>query len=238
MSYTYLQEQGEESSVASFSDIPQFVLSRLNLTAGKSYCNGSATESCRASQSGMTCGPLMGNLGAEKSMSCAEGSPAKTLAAEDSVKESQGKEADYGRIKRESLARWNHHLRSWKTHQFLLAGGLESFSETWPKWGMMQNGECWGRDISEHGICVKESGWWLPTPGKNEFNGSTTKRFIGSPEFRGTKMSEGLRTCKTDPAYLTPCFAEYAMGWPIMWTALAPLETDRFRQWLNSHGKH
>ena len=33
MSYTFLLEQGAESSAASFADIPAFVLSRLNLTS-------------------------------------------------------------------------------------------------------------------------------------------------------------------------------------------------------------
>lgn len=29
---------------------------------------------------------------------------------------------------------------------------------------------------------------------------------------------------------------EWAMGWPITWARLKPLETDRFRQWLEQHG--
>ncbi len=36
---------------------------------------------------------------------------------------------------------------------------------------------------------------------------------------------------------LNPNWVEWLMGWPIEWTALKPLETDRFRQWWNSHGK-
>ena len=48
MSYTFLQEQGEESSAESFSDIPASVLSRLNLTAAASCSNASGTESCQS----------------------------------------------------------------------------------------------------------------------------------------------------------------------------------------------
>jgi hypothetical protein len=29
---------------------------------------------------------------------------------------------------------------------------------------------------------------------------------------------------------------EWLMGWPIGWTGLQPLETDKFQQWLRSHG--
>lgn len=55
MSYTYLQEQGEESSAGSFSDIPQSVLSRLSLTAGKScFSNDSEMDTYPSSLSGMT----------------------------------------------------------------------------------------------------------------------------------------------------------------------------------------
>ena len=37
MSYTFLQEQEVVSSVESFLDIPQYVLSRLNLTVVTSF---------------------------------------------------------------------------------------------------------------------------------------------------------------------------------------------------------
>jgi hypothetical protein len=34
----------------------------------------------------------------------------------------------------------------------------------------------------------------------------------------------------------TPLNYEWLMGWPIGWTALEPLATDRFRRWLEQHG--
>jgi len=36
--------------------------------------------------------------------------------------------------------------------------------------------------------------------------------------------------------YLSPMWTEWLMGWPIGWTDLKPLETDKFRKWLRSHG--
>jgi hypothetical protein len=36
---------------------------------------------------------------------------------------------------------------------------------------------------------------------------------------------------------LNPTFREWLMGWPIDWTAKRPLETDKFQEWLRSHGK-
>lgn len=35
---------------------------------------------------------------------------------------------------------------------------------------------------------------------------------------------------------LNPTWVEWLMGWPIGWTALEPLEMDRFREWSKQHG--
>ncbi len=35
---------------------------------------------------------------------------------------------------------------------------------------------------------------------------------------------------------LNPNWVEWLMGWPIGWTDLKPLETDKFRQWCEKHG--
>jgi hypothetical protein len=43
---------------------------------------------------------------------------------------------------------------------------------------------------------------------------------------------------ETQPKHLNPPWVEWLMGWPLGWTDLKPLETDKFQQWLNSHGKH
>ena len=42
---------------------------------------------------------------------------------------------------------------------------------------------------------------------------------------------------KTQPNHLNPTWVEWLMGWPLGWTDLNPLETDKFQQWQNSHGK-
>lgn len=36
---------------------------------------------------------------------------------------------------------------------------------------------------------------------------------------------------------LNPPWVEWLMGWPLGWTACAPLEMDKFRAWLSAHGK-
>jgi hypothetical protein len=37
---------------------------------------------------------------------------------------------------------------------------------------------------------------------------------------------------------LNPMWVEWLMGWPLGWTDLKPLETDRFQKWQGEHGKH
>ena len=238
MSYTYLSDAGAECLAASFSGIPPYVLSRLNLSAEKSYCNGSGTESCQSSQSGTTFEHSMESHGAEKSTSCAAGFPAKTSVLLGQGGASEGPEADCGPKWPESFAKLDRNTSSWRIRQLWLFEALDVSLATWPKWGMMHDGECWDAETPEGCTNAIESGYLhLPTLGKQEYKGSSQKRFIGSLDFRGAKMSEGLRTCKTDPIYLHPDFAEKAMNWPIMWSGLVPLETGSVQQWLNSHGK-
>lgn len=65
----------------------------------------------------------------------------------------------------------------------------------------------------------------LPTVTANEHKGTSRNRYVGSKHFRGSKMSEGLRTTSTDPIYLDPSFAEIVMGFPAGWTDLEHSET-------------
>ena len=36
--------------------------------------------------------------------------------------------------------------------------------------------------------------------------------------------------------YLKPLVTEWLMGWPLGWTALEPLEMDKYQKWLDEHG--
>ena len=57
---------------------------------------------------------------------------------------------------------------SWvKTAPFSFLEDSEPFSETWPRWGTMQNGECWGRMTPEPRTSEIGSGL-LPTPRASE----------------------------------------------------------------------
>lgn len=239
MSYTFLQEQGEESSVASFSDIPACVLSRLNLTAGKSCCNGSGTESCHDSPSGMMSGHSMESRGEEGLMLCAEGSHARTSLLEVPRRQ-DCLEREAGFISKCGvwLAKLCPDTFLWKTPQPFLFEELEQSLETWPRWGTIVGGACFPLEMLAHDTSVRGC-LSFPT-----VTASWAGRGPGlSNNMDKMRMSEKctLNTLATITEFgwrWPAVLCEKMMMWPVRWTALAPLETARFRRWLNSHGKH
>lgn len=76
----------------------------------------------------------------EISISSAEASPARTSASQEMAQVWQESGRDYGPSSRGLLARFNPATRSWKTSQLCFIEGLETFSETWPRSGMMRSG--------------------------------------------------------------------------------------------------
>lgn len=230
MSYTFLLDAGEESSAESFSGIPASVLSRLSLTAERCSCNGSAMEPCQGSPSGMTCEPSMETHGGEKLILSAGASPARTLAAPEKEPESKEAGAGCGARWPGSFAKYDRDSRLWRIRQLWLFEGLEESLATWPRWGLMLDGECWELPTQERIIKENESGYW-PTPsgvrGRGHGVGAISEWGGSSNPFRGT----------SDRNLRCPGFEEWMMGWPASWTALTPLGMDKFQQWLNSHGR-
>lgn len=202
MSYTFLREQGEESSAECFSDIPASVLSRLNLTGGKSCSNASEMESCQSSQSGTMCEPSTVNPGEEKSMSSAEVSRVRTSAKVGSGLESTDQKADSGGRWHESFAKWHHQSCSWKIRQLWLFEGLDESLETWPKWGLMLGGECWELSmpfgLREYRLSITnvlEYSLRLPTP---TVCGNYNRK--GASETSGDGLATALRRLPTPTA--------------------------------------
>ena len=237
MSYTYLLEQGEESSAASFLDIPQSVLSRLNLIAGKSCCKGSGTESCQSFQSGMMSPPSTELRGGEKLMSSAEDSRAKTSQLLGGGLELKANEAGFGQKWPESLAKYDPNSRSWRTAQCLLFEDLGESLETFPNWGMMRGGECWAQTILEQGIKGRGFGL-LGTPlarmWKNRKWWNRSKPMSNLDELPATnpEMYGHLAGKQMSLTWL-----EHHMIFPLGWTDLVPLGIHKFQEWLRSHSE-
>ena len=88
---------------------------------------------------------------------------ALTSVQQEKEQESRESTQDSGRKWQEWFAKYDQDSSSWKTPQGSLLGDLESFSETWPKSGMMQNGKCSEQTMSVLPTEGRGSGSW-PTP--------------------------------------------------------------------------
>lgn len=181
--------------------------------------------------SGLTCEPSTATLGADESMSSPLGSPASRSASLASARASATSATD-GLTRLGSLAKYDRATRSWKTCQVSLTQDTsDECSVTWPTSGSMRRGVCSPLEPLEHTICAHASGF-MPTPTKCDHKGSGRLRLE-----RGA--NNNLRDWfKIKWRFLYPPVAvvEYLMGLPIGWTALAPLETHKFRSWLRAHG--
>ena len=238
MSYTFLLEQGEESSAESFSAIPASVLSRLNLTAKKSCSNASATESCQSSPSGTMFGHSTVNRGEGKSIASAVASPARTYQAQDQVQESTASGRACGLKWQELFVRWDRASFSWKTHRCLWEEVLPWSSVTLPQWCLMQGGVCWALVTSEDRTEGTACGS-LPTPTASDWKRTPMKRsYAERPQKLGVPddlAKWAVRKSGLNHARLVPDLWEWAMAWPETWAQSKPLEMDRFQSWRQRH---
>ena len=111
----------------------------------------------------MTCKTLTESHGAELLTSWLEGFHAKTSASQETAQDSTESAAECGTTWPASLAKLDHATSLWKTAQRSLLGDLEEFSQTWPRWGLMRNGECWEPPTLALHTRESASGSW-PTP--------------------------------------------------------------------------
>ena len=228
----------EEYSDHTCLDGIQYAQLNVMPTQHKFWRNDKTMEFSRLSQFGLTCAVLTEDHGKELLMSFLADFHAKTSASQVKEKDLMDQDQACGQSLQGSFAKWNQNTHSLKTAQCLLLEDSIESSVTLPKWGMMQNGELFHVQIPVEFINENAPGLSLPTPGANEGKGSSRKRFKGSPDYRGAKTSEALRTCEEDPIYLNPLFAELIMMWPLGWTDLKPLAMDSFLLWQNAHLIH
>jgi hypothetical protein len=234
MSYTYLLDAGEEFSAESFADIDPSALSKLNHTPAASSCNDSETEYFHGSLFGMMSPPSMAGHGTASPMSSVEDSPALTSHVQTKrEKEPTENTPGSGGKWHGSLARWDRDSSSWKTPQTSLLAGLDTFSETWPRWGIMLHGECSEVTMLDCFTAENECGL-LPTPLTNPSK-RTLDENGNSVSAKGQRY--GVSLYQLAGGQPCPQFQEWLMGWVTGWSAIEPLGTDRFRLWLLAHGK-
>jgi len=176
MSWLFSQALVEEYSEANCLDGEQSAPSNGTPTHGTFWSPDKTTDASTPSRSGMTFRPSTDTHGEAVLMWCLEGFPAKTSVALERALESTENDLGCGWKWPESFAKWHPATSSWKTRQCSLLEGLDEFSETWPRWGIMRDGECLVQSMPEHLIREIGSGFWLtptcmniePTEGRRE----------------------------------------------------------------------
>jgi len=164
-----------------------------------------------------------------KQTSLQQASLARISVAVGSAPDLKGLVQDYGGKLYAPCAWYDRSTGYWRTWQTCLVEGWARFSETWPRSGMTRNGIAY-QLVPLVSLSSAIGSGLLPTIGANESKGSQRQRFAGSTQYRGQKMSEGLRTGETDPIYTDPSFAEAAMGFPRGWTLLETPQRHSYRK--------
>ena len=249
MSWHYLRVEAEESLQDICLGGEQLPPLKSKITHAEFYCNGKLMDSYLDSLSGMTSAHSMESLGEEKSMLSLEDSHAKTLVLQEKAQDSMEKGQDSGEKWQGSFAKYSQDSYSWKTHQCSLLGDLDEFSETWPQWGLMRDGECWEHQTLERSMKGSESGLlpdnqnFFHTPNTTGLDGGSNSRKAlkkristwptpTTPSGGGNVGGSGayknaIKNGTHIPHSINPNLYEWLMGWPIGWTDLKPLETDK-----------
>ena len=258
MSFIYSQALVVAFSEANCSGIDASAPSSGNHTPRPCLWHDRTMEVSRHSRFGMTCGPFPDYRGAGLLTWWREDSRAKTLALPEKAQASPESARDSGPTWRASLAKFDPDTCSWKTVQLSLLGDSELSSVTWPRSGMTADGQCWELPTLERHISEIGSGFW-PTPvasdttmrSKPYAQGGTPLSLAANMwatpvarDFRhpgrsrlertGSKAGDPLPQQVGGP--LNPTWVEWLMGWPLGWTDLKPLETDKSHCVQQKHG--
>jgi hypothetical protein len=234
MSWLFSQALVEEYLVDTSLVGEQSVLLNGNNTQ-QAYCApDKMTGFSRLSRFGMTFKPLTENLGDKLLMLFLEDFLAKTLVQQEQEQELMGFEAECGDKWQGSFTKFDPSSCSWKTHQCSLLGDLDEFSETWPQWGLMRDGECWEQQTLERHIRGTEFGLLqkMPTPTASDSKRTPIKEgYANKPSRVGTPddlAKWALRDSGLPHGRLEPLMWEWMMGWPPGWTDLKPQEMDKY----------
>ena len=213
MSWLFSRALVEEYSAANYSDGAASALLNSSPTPRAFLPNDKMTDFSRPSRFGMTFGPLTESLGADVLTWFLAGFPVRTSAQPERELESKVSEADSGWKGRESSVKYDPAMRLWKTRQYSLLEDSEWFSETWPRWGLMRDGESWELPMSARHTFERGSGL-LPTPRKQMHRKPPVARCGMNSEDYHWNLEEALG------GRPNPRFVEWMMGWPGQWTSL------------------
>jgi hypothetical protein len=225
---TFLLALAEGYLPTFYSDTsPSVLLSGMDI-ASKSYQHGKKTVTFHGFQSLEMSKPLTESRGEELLTLFLAGFHAKTSQQPEKEPELTENDQECGSIWRGWLAKYDPDTSLWRTAQCSLLEDLNESLATLPRSGMTRNGLLWELPMLEQTISETESGYLLPTPTcHNSKEGAYPAEF--------TRKTPTLAThCG---GKINPIFTEWLMGWPLGWTDLKPLVTDKSHFVQQQHGE-
>jgi hypothetical protein len=182
MSWLFSQALAGEYLAATFLDGEPCVPSSGN-PIQQAYCApDKMTDFSRLSRFGMTYKPLTEDRGEALLMSYREGFLVRTSLLQEPEQGLTESDQECGKKWHGSFTKYDPDSCSWRTHQCSLLEDLESFSETWPRWGLMQDGECWEQSMLVPRTSVTASGFvpnnedFFHTPNCTGMDGGSNSR--------------------------------------------------------------
>src|SRR5579875_1332163 len=139
--------------------------------------------------------------------------PARTSPMRAKKRGSRGRAPRCGKSSAGLLARYDRATSSWKTLQPSLDGDLVSYLETWPRAGMMRNGNAYRRQPLVPPTRENECSLW-PTPTARDWrSGKSSAR-------TRARNSRPFNEIAAPGGPLNPLWVEWLMGFPPGWTDL------------------
>jgi hypothetical protein len=75
-----------------------------------------------------------------------------------------------------------------------------------------------------------------PTPNADDHKAGMSNAPARQQSSLPRSVGVSLGVTQKECGGLNPTWVEWLMGWPLGWTDLKPLETDKFQKWLDAHG--
>jgi hypothetical protein len=150
----------------------------------QAYCSpDKMTDFSRLSRFGMMFKPLTESRGEELLMLFRADFPVKTYPLQGGGKASKESGQECGERWHGLLAKYDPDTHSLKTVQCSLLEDLNESLQTWPRWGLMQDGVCWEQTMLALPTKEKESGYWL-TPSTVDIAIRSRESMIKRLEYR------------------------------------------------------
>ena len=243
MSWSYSRGLVEEYLGQCFSDTGLSALLNTTHTPDLYYWPDKTTEHSRISRFGMTCELLMAIRGEELLTWSLAGFRAKTSALPETVPDWTAKGQGYGQKWLGLLAKYNHDTHSLKTAQLSLLEDSTECCPTLPRWGLMLDGELYPQPTPA--LRTEENDYGLlriqtPTVEDAGRAGKVSNWLEWLDKRRTTQCRLRNQAAHMDQrdGILNPEWTEWLMGWPMGWTDLKPLATDKFQEFEQQHGSY